>query len=91
MIDTADLLEILNHAQPSPLWGEIVNSLEIVATQAELHGYRSDVTEVAVNTAYRHISEAAGAVEDQRYCCICERTTNDHVICDRCRRDALSL
>lgn len=87
MIDTTDLLEILDRAHPSPLWAAIVEGLEKVTVKAELHGFRSDPTEKAVTAAYMAIVEAAGVAS--RPCCACDRLTSDHVICDHCRRELL--
>ena len=85
MIDPTDLLEILDHAHPSPLWAAIVNNLEKVAVQAELYGFRADQTEKVVKDAYDDIT---GCFND-RLCCACHRPTDSNVICDRCRRELL--
>jgi len=87
MIDTADMLEILDYAHPSPLWAAIVEGLEKVAVQAELYGWKADQTENAVKTAHDAITDAAGVIS--RPCCECDKLTTDHAICDRCRRELL--
>lgn len=84
MIDPTDLLEILDHAHPSPLWTAIVSNLEKVAVQAELHGYRDETTTKAVNAAHNAIT---GCFND-RFCgaCLQDITKDDdtHTLCDRC-------
>ena len=85
MIDTADMLEILDYAHPSPLWAAIVEGLEKVAVRAELYGWKADQTENAVTAAYDAIT---GCFND-RLCCACHLPTDSNVICDRCRRELL--
>ena len=83
---TIDLLTVLESAVDTPLWAIIYDRIAEVAYQAEKHGYGSDATIAAVKAAHMAIVEAAGGTGKPRECCVCERPTSDHVVCDSCRR-----
>jgi hypothetical protein len=89
MIDPTDLLEILDSAHSSPLWAAIVENLEKVAVQAELHGFRADQTEKAVTAAYDAITDCF----NDRFCGACmkdiRKGDDTHLLCDRCFRDRI--
>jgi hypothetical protein len=89
MIDPTDLLEILDSAHPSPLWAAIVENLEKVAVQAELHGFRADPTEKAVTAAY----DAITGCFNNRYCAVCmkdiRKGDDTHILCDRCFQEGI--
>lgn len=80
----AELLDILDHAHPSPLWPAILEGLQAVARQAEVFGWRSDQAIAAVKAAYTTIAEAAGGTGQPRACCICDKRTSDNVLCEEC-------
>lgn len=86
---TIDLLTVLESAVDTPLWAVIYDRIAEVAYQAEKHGHGSDPAIAAAKAAHLAITEAAGGTGEPRACCVCDRPTSDHTICDRCKAELL--